>query len=142
MKGLFRVVFIICLVTSVSIVWGSADKPEAERTNAPGDPVTCAQCHGNLDTGPGRGIVYAPPLCVPGDTIDLFVEVAHPGQSRWGFEMTVLNESNKFVGQFINVDPNRVDIHFDVTAQRWYAKQTRSGADAGVPNVARGRGAR
>jgi hypothetical protein len=133
------IILLIGMLVWGCLAWGKADKPERERTNAPGDPVTCAHCHGNLNTGPGRVTVYAPQQYMPGDTIDLFIEVAHPGQSRWGFEMTVLDDNLDFAGKFINVDPERVDIgNIDVTSQRYYARQRASGTDPGTFDVSPG----
>jgi hypothetical protein len=116
---------------------GFSDGPPDGRTGAPGE-FTCADCHGNLNTGDGRVTVDAPSAFAPGDTIRLVVRVAQGGQVRWGFELTVLDDADVPVGDLIVVEPARTQFSLDTGTGRQYVKHTSLGTDLGSPDVSPG----
>jgi hypothetical protein len=111
--------------------------PPNARTGAPGES-TCADCHGNLNVGPGYASASGPATFLPGETLDIYVEVAHDGQQRWGFEITALDGSDQPVGQFVLVEPARTQLATEPGTGRQYAKQTAAGTDLGTPDVSPG----
>ena len=106
-------------------------------TGAPGEG-TCADCHGNLNVGSGYVNATGPAEFMPGDTLDIFIEVAQAGQTRWGFEMTALDGSDQPVGQMLLIDVARTQLSTDLGTGRQYAKHTSLGTDAGVADTSPG----
>ncbi len=127
----------IIVVGAVGAARGFSGGPPNARTGAPGEG-TCADCHGNLNVGDGRITVAAPSTFAPGDTISLFVKVSQPGQMRWGFELTVLDDADGPVGDLIIVEPTRTQLSVDVGTGRQYAKHTSVGTDLGTPDESPG----
>jgi hypothetical protein len=73
------------------------------------DVSTCAQCHGNLNSG--GGTISAPGLPVAGymkgQAYDFNILISHPVLSgRWGFAITARDANNAAVGTFTTTNPN------------------------------------
>jgi len=106
-------------------------------TGAPGED-TCANCHDNLNTGPGGATITAPTQYLAGETIDVLVDVFQDGQEKWGFELTALDELNEPVGQLVIVDAERTQLDVDGDTGREYVMHTEVGTDTGVLNASPG----
>ena len=82
-----------------------SSRPPAGKTGAPGEGL-CSDCHtGNtVNDGLGSVAIGGVPLAyTPSQTYTLTVAVQHSGQIRWGFELTVLkNSDNTAVGALAN----------------------------------------
>ena len=128
------IVYILIGYTTVS---GFSSNPPDGRTGAPGES-TCADCHGNLNTGPGGITITGDPSYAPGDTIDLTITVRHAGQSRWGFQITALSEFNYPLGTLLVVDPARTQYSYDIGMERPYVDQTAVGTDNGTQDESPG----
>ena len=76
----------------------SASGPIDGVTGAPtptGTEFTCFNsCHKSfaLDSGPGLLEIVGPESYVPGEVYEITVSLSHDGQSRWGFEMTAIDD--------------------------------------------------
>jgi hypothetical protein len=114
----------------------SANPPDG-RTGAPGEG-TCADCHGNLNTGPGSITITGTPSYTPGDTIDLTITVQHVGQLRWGFQITALSEFGYSLGTLLVADPLRTQHSYDIGLERQYVDQTAAGTDDGTLDASPG----
>jgi len=125
----------LCLFTALA--WAFSSNPPDARTGAPGES-TCADCHGNLNSGIGGVSIAGPQSYQPGDTLDLTVIVQQSGQSRWGFEVTVLDESNDPVGNMLVYDGARTQLSTDGVSGREYVKHTLAGTDAGNTDISPG----
>ncbi len=106
-------------------------------TGAPGEG-TCADCHDNLNNGSGGVTITAQTEYQEGETIDVFVQVFHGGQRKWGFELTALDDSNEPVGQFVIADAERTQLDTDGDTGRQYVMHTATGSDSGVPDTSPG----
>ena len=106
-------------------------------TGAPGED-TCANCHDNLNTGSGGVTITAQTDYAAGETIDVLVEVFHPGQEKWGFELTALDDSDQPAGQFVLVDADRTQLDTDGDTGRQYVMHTAAGCDQGMPHMSLG----
>ncbi len=101
-----------------------------------GDPPAmnnCTACHGTFPVNSGDGtlaIVGLPEVYQPGSTYTFQVTLEDPGQSRWGFELTVIDEAGNQAGTLEAVD-GTVQISEGPGTQRDYAKQTLSGTFPG-----------
>ncbi|MCH9031931.1 MAG: hypothetical protein IIB00_06690 [candidate division Zixibacteria bacterium] len=123
---------------SVFVMANSAG-PIDKTTGAPGE-TTCgdAICHGNLNVGSGSVTITAPASYTAGQTLTISVNLSNIGQSRWGFEATVLDGSNNPVGNMLVTDPTRTQISMDILTQREYIKHTLTGTDSATLHTAPG----
>jgi hypothetical protein len=130
--------FILIITVSVLavIVWASSGGPPNGVTGAPGEG-TCANCHGNLNTGSGSVGLTLPGEYTPGDTVSVAIALQQTGQQRWGFEITVLNYINMPAGNLMVTDAARTQLSIAGNG-RQYVKHTSTGTDNGVLNVAPG----
>lgn len=121
-----------------SSLWAYSSGPPNGVTGAPGES-TCAVagCHGNLNTGSGSVSLSAPSEYKPGDTIDISVSLEMLGQTRWGFEATVLSSAAEPVGTVLLDDPVRTQLS-SALGGRQYVKHTLPGTDPGVADIAPG----
>jgi hypothetical protein len=131
MRTLLKLFIIISVPAIFGIVWANGGGPPDALTAAPGE-TTCADCHGNLDSGNGNVTITGPPSYAPGDTLDLVVVVQQNGRRKWGFEMTVLDDSDAPIGNLIISEPTRTQLSIDGATGREYVKHTAAGTDPGV----------
>lgn len=137
-----RVVKIVLLLASVSIVLMPviiaaeatySGGPPDGRAGAPEESM-CIGCHSTFDPNSGDGsLQIIVPDGVPGGrptTITVVLE--DPGQSRWGFEMTVINSVWDGVGAFTITDAVNTQLSDNAEPARDYVKQTSTGTYAGT----------
>lgn len=101
----------------------------------PGNYANCTQCHSTNAVNAGDGAMSVqgvPASYMPGQTYRLTVTLEDPGQSRWGFELVALDQSDANAGGLTSVDGN-TQTSID-SAGRIFAKQTRPGTFAGTSN--------
>jgi hypothetical protein len=119
---------------------GSAASPINGRAGEPPNNSSCIACHSSNPINSGDGdlrLLNTPTSVVPGQTYDLVVELLHPGQSRWGFELTVLDEAGNAGGTLVATDTTRTQLSHDNARNRDFLKQTLTGTDAGTPGPTR-----
>jgi hypothetical protein len=137
MRTLLKLLIFISVPAIVGIVWANGGGPSDALTAAPGE-TTCADCHGNLDSGSGSITITGPASYAPGDTLDLVVSVQQNGRRKWGFEMTALDDSNGPIGNLIIAEPVRTQLSIDGATGREYVKHTAAGTDPGVAHQSPG----
>jgi len=127
------------MLSAASSAQGSAANPINARAGEPPNRSSCIECHSSaLNSGDGDLRLLNPPASVvPGQTYDLTVELLDPGQSRWGFELTVLDEADNPGGQLVVTDTTRTQLSHDNARNRDFLKQTLAGTDAGTPGPTR-----
>ncbi len=121
----------LLLVLNVGLAWSYSSSPPNGRTNAPGES-NCTACHSSFGLNSGSGTLAVAGLSEvyePGMTYDLIVSLDDPVASRWGFEFTILGESDQEIGTMVSLD-GRTQV--SSTATRSYAKQTLSGTQNGL----------
>jgi cytochrome c553 len=83
----------------------SSSRPPAGKTGAPSEGL-CSECHTGNTVNDGLGSVAiggVPAAYTPSQTYTLTATVQHSGQLRWGFELTVLkNSDSTAVGALAN----------------------------------------
>lgn len=121
-----------CLAAYYSMT--SPSGPPAEVTNAPSES-NCTSCHsGSLITSgsnwdkvsltsnfTGNGYI-------PDSTYTIKISHSQSGISKWGFQATVLDQSNKMAGTFTT--SGRVQTISSSSLSRYYAEQTSSGTSS------------
>jgi hypothetical protein len=88
-----------------------SSQPPSNASGAPGGG-TCADCHGNLNTGGGSVVVNGlPSNFQPGQTYPFSVTISHSDtRDRWGFEINARNSSNNPIGTFTTTNANAATI--------------------------------
>jgi hypothetical protein len=105
-----------------------------------GDPPdfnNCTSCHSSFPPNSGDGvfdILGLPSKYVPGDTYEITVFLKDPGQSRWGFELTVIDSGGFEAGKLISLD-NFTQISEGPGNIRDYLKHTSSGTFPGADSA-------
>jgi hypothetical protein len=128
---------LIMLVLSAGAAQAYSSGVPTGLTGAPSEG-TCANCHGNLNTGSGGISISAPYSYAPGETLEIVVDLHHMGQSRWGFELTCLDGAGEPAGHLILTDPTRTQFDSDSMSGREYMMHTSGGNDEGHMNLCLG----
>ena len=128
--GIATLVGVFALLTPPSAGANSLGPPD-QRTGAFAE-MTCNSllCHNSFELNSGTGMVAidGPSSYEPGQTYPILVDVAHPDQMRWGFELTVLDEITLMAGELAPLDAN---TQVSTTLSRQYIKHTLSGTAPG-----------
>ena len=88
-----------------------------------------------MGVGGSVNLSEAPSDYVPGAVYTLMVQVAMPGQQRWGFEATALKTDGKGAGDLIVTNAANTRLKVDAARSRTYIEQTRPGTMAGQKDV-------
>jgi hypothetical protein len=86
----------------------NSSQPPSNHSGAPDGFGTCANCHGNLNTGGGSVTVTGLPAHYqPGVTYPFSVTISHPTErERWGFQINARNANGSKIGTFASTNPN------------------------------------
>lgn len=103
--SIFVIALLITLLTgsrTIKPVQAFAEGPNAGVTGAPGE-LTCAVagCHeGQPNTGKGQLLITAPSAYEPGKVYEITVKhmTTDKSRRRWGFQLTVLDQTNNKAG--------------------------------------------
>jgi hypothetical protein len=117
---------IVTAIPSVAMAYSSG--PPDAKTGAPGEG-TCHDCHASfpLNSGNGTLSIDGPASYEAGHTYQISVHLSDPGQARWGFEFTPLNQ-----GTIQITDATHTQQH--ATGGNTYVKHTTAGTYAGNQN--------
>ena len=137
MRRVIAILALVSIVAASSTALGYTPGVPTGLTGAPSEE-TCANCHDNLNTGSGWLTITAPNQYLPGETIDVFVQVGHDGQEKWGFEVTALDGANEPIGSLVVTDALRTQYDSDGGTGREYVMHTEEGTDTGVLDVSPG----
>lgn len=128
--------FIVLVFTVLAFSYGRG--PVNKKTGAPGEGI-CVQsdCHitHEVNSGPGTLILHGvPTVYQPGKLYPLTVELAQEGQSRWGFQVTVINDSLVRSGEIVKYDEDLTQLDDDDVEgkERYYLNHTREGTFRGT----------
>jgi hypothetical protein len=125
MRRLF-IYLVAAAIPSVALAYSSG--PPDQKTGAPGEG-TCHDCHTSfpINSGNGSFSIEGPATFEAGQTYQISVHLADPGQARWGFEFTPLNQ-----GTIQITDATHTQQHS--TGGNVYVKHTTAGTYAGNQN--------
>jgi hypothetical protein len=107
--------------------------PPDGRTNAPGEG-NCTACHSTFPLNSGDGSLSIAGIGAtyrPDEVYTLALTLADPEASRWGFELTILDDAGASVG---TVSPLDGTTQTSTNGDRDYVKQTSSGSAPGTPD--------
>jgi hypothetical protein len=131
---------VVLMFAAQGIALAFSSGPPAGRTGAPGES-TCIDCHTSFPLNSGDGTLslsgVPAPGYNPGTTYTIMVNLEDPEQSRWGFELTVLdNVDNNQAGTLIRTDMTNTQLLQD--SGRQYIEHTSAGTFNGTPDVSPG----
>ena len=112
----------------------SGGPPDGHAGNPP-NQLTCVACHGDFPLNSGNGqleLVGVPGTIGVGQTYRLTVRLNDPGQSRWGFELTVINAQNESSGTIVVTDPDSTQLSDNPAPAPDYLKHTSAGTRRGT----------
>lgn len=94
-------VLVLLFVASTGSAFAFSFGPPEELTGAPNE-ANCTQCHaGNvLNDSDGSLMLTIPETYQPNEVYTIVVNLSRAGQSRWGFEMTALDDNGARAGSF------------------------------------------
>jgi uncharacterized protein (TIGR03437 family) len=141
----FKLSLICLFVILATTCWlqrthASSSGPPASHTGAPGEQ-TCATsgCHGTtVNDGPGTLTLSGLPELgyALNEQYDVTVTLTQANRARFGFQMTALDANGRAVGEWDNLEPNRIElINNRVGANtRRYAGHLQAGTLPNGPN--------
>jgi hypothetical protein len=136
MRKNMLMISLICAILFVAIfAAGSSSGPPDGRTGAPGESDCTVGCHNTYALNSGDGslsIDNVPAQYNPEQIYSLSVTISDPGQEKWGFELTVLDDSNNKAGGLIVTDSTNTQLSSSTT--RDYIKHTSAGTFDGASN--------
>lgn len=118
--------FLLILIPGLALAY--SDGPPDGKTGAPGEG-TCVECHSTfpLNSGDGSFSISGPAQFEAGQTYAITIEISDPGQLRWGFEFTPLDQGTITITDATNTQ-------LSSSGGRFYVKHTSSGTYAGFPD--------
>jgi hypothetical protein len=119
------------------LAFASAFGPSDNKAGNPPLYQDCTLCHLDFPRNSGDGgleLLNLPSSFVPGNSYDLFVRIYDPGQSRWGFELTVMNAAAQQGGDLIVLDPVNTQLSDHPGAAADFLKHTFAGTSWGTPD--------
>ena len=121
----------ILFVASTGSVFAFSFGPPEEKTGA-FEEGTCADCHvGNeLNAPDGSLMLTIPETYEPNQVYEIIVSLARDGQSRWGFEMTALDDDGARAGAFEASDAANTQLK-DANSKQ-YIMHTAAGSAQGT----------
>lgn len=125
--------FALLLVTTAfgDIAYGFPQGPPDGMAGNPPALNTCATfCHFDYEVNSGDGdlsVLGLPAQYVPGNVYPLLVKLQDPEQSRWGFEITVLDNLNQAAGVLAVTDPLTTQISDNPADEPDYVKHVYDG---------------
>ena len=110
----------------------------ASRTSAPGEP-NCTACHGGSAVNSGGGtltITGLPANYSPNQEITVTVSISQSGRSKFGFQLTAIDDQGKKAGDLIVTDANRTQLDNGTVGgnPRQYINHTSAGTAANGAN--------
>jgi uncharacterized protein (TIGR03437 family) len=111
--------------------------PPAGVTGAPGE-VTCVDCHfgGGPNTGGGSLVISGlPATYTAGQDITVTVTITQSGRSRFGFELTVINDGGSAAGTITVTDTTRTQLATGGINGRMYISHTAAGTNPTGPGT-------
>ncbi|UCE18686.1 MAG: hypothetical protein JSV84_17885, partial [Gemmatimonadota bacterium] len=126
---------IIIIVVFAALIWAYSSNPPNGRAGDPPSGMTCTQCHDSFALNSGDGMLSidnVPDIYTPGDTYTITVTLSDPGQSRWGFELTTIDDDNDQAGTMSVTDGTNTQLSDNSGSNPDYIKQRSAGTFAGT----------
>lgn len=130
-----RVILGICLAMAPALARASAHGPDDGVAGDPPISFNCTICHDSYPVGSGNGALVVsglPAEYQPGAQYSVNIRLSDPGQRRWGFEMTVIDDDGYQCGDMSPALPAHVQLSPGAGTNRDYIKHTLAGTQPGA----------
>jgi uncharacterized protein (TIGR03437 family) len=132
---LFCAVFALCALDGAR-TRANANRPPSRNTGGPGES-NCTSCHDGTAVNSGTGTVALnglPANYMPNQAIPLTVVMTQAGRSKFGFQVTAIDDTGKQAGTIVATDSARTTLTTGTVAgnTRQYIGQTASGTASGT----------
>lgn len=118
------------LLACCAMVLAYSSGPPDGKTGRPGEG-TCNDCHSGVGSADSTLLAgFAAGTYKPDSQYTLVLHVQYAGQARWGFELTVVDQSNSRAGQLLVLDSANTQYS---NAGPGYLKHTSAGTHPGTP---------
>jgi hypothetical protein len=118
------------LLACCAMVLAYSSGPPDSKTGRPGEG-TCNDCHSGVGSADSTEITgFAGGWYTPDSLYSLTLSVRYAGQRRWGFELTVVDQTNNSAGQLIVTESTNTQYS---SAPPGYLKHTSTGTYPGTP---------
>jgi hypothetical protein len=126
----FALRLVAVLVFGTTLAFAYSSGPPDGKTGRPGEG-TCNDCHSGVGSADSTELVgLVGNWYQPDSLYSLTLSVRYAGQSRWGFELTVVDQTNNGAGQLIVTDSTNTQYS---SAPPGYLKHTSTGTHPGTP---------
>lgn len=124
---LIQPIVLVTVLAVGTLTWAFSDGPPDGLTGAP-DEDDCTVCHTSFPLNSGNGMlaIISDSVYVPGDTHTIAIALSQAGQSRWGFEATVLDSNDSPVGEIVRTDLTNTQLSLGA-GSRQYIKHILAG---------------
>lgn len=129
----WTVFFSLAVLAVPAISLSYSGGPPDGRTGAPGE-LTCFTCHSGGSGDGAVAILGAPAAYLIDSVYSIIVQLEDPGQQRWGFEITAVDEQGDGVGRFTITDAVNTRFSDSALSGREYVKHTSTGTRLGTPD--------
>jgi uncharacterized protein (TIGR03437 family) len=111
--------------------------PVASRTGAPGE-LNCTACHGGSAVNSGGGtlaITGLPQTYTPNQEVTVTVTLTQTGRSKFGFQLTAIDDQGRRAGDLILTETNRTNLATGPVGAnlRQYINHTGDGTSSTAP---------
>jgi len=148
MKRLLTVAVLVLFLSMES--YSFPNNPPDGRAGDPTTNATCIMCHNSFTLNGGDGelqLILPEEEIVEGETYSLAVNLSQTGQSRWGFQLAVLDGNDEQAGELVLTDMTNTQLSDAAGTAPDYLEQTSTGTyvdetsanwtfDWTVPNLA------
>lgn len=135
LEEIMRTMFVVVLLLTICLAaYGNSGAPPNNYANNPPNNNNCTTCHSGNDVNGGDGeflISLDIEEYMPGETYAVTVSLSDPGQSRWGFELTVQDENDNMAGSFTVTDETNTQLSDQGGDNPDFMKQTSTGTFSG-----------
>jgi hypothetical protein len=126
---------ILTLAIATSQAFAFSSGPPDHMAGNPPAFTSCQQCHGTAVGDGMLALLDLPASYEEGVAYDLRVELQDPGQMRWGFELTVLDDvMNEQAGTLEITDAVNTQLSDNPSPDADFVKHTGTGTFAGTPD--------
>src|SRR5262245_24748351 len=134
---IFCVLFIVFGLNNQQVV-ANQGGPNPANTGAPGE-TDCTSCHGPAPVNSGSGtltLTGLPATYTPSQEITVTVTLGQAGRSRFGFQLTAIDDQGRRAGDLVSLEPGRTQLGNGVVGGnlRQYISHTFAGSSANGPN--------
>jgi|GEM_PF-3065917 len=111
-KFFINTIYFSVLILPLTLVASSGGPPDELAGNPP-NRANCTQCHSSFGVNTGQGsldLIDFPEEYTTGETYQITINLEDPNASRWGFQLTAIDDGNDRAGDIDVVNGNQTRL--------------------------------